>query len=74
MFKHLPSTDTTLGSIPSTMVIYACHPGTWEMEAEGSEVQSQPLLHSKFQASLDYVKSCQERKKSKLKEAEGWGE
>lgn len=42
------------------------------MEAEGSEVQSQPLLHSKFQASLDYVRSCQERKESKPKEAEGW--
>lgn len=37
----------------------------------GSEVQSQSLLRSKFQASLDYVRSCQQRKQSNPKEAEG---
>lgn len=32
-----------------------CNHGTWGIEVERSEVQGQPWLHSKFQASLGYI-------------------
>lgn len=63
--------DGTLVSIPSTVVIHICT--TWEMEVEGSEVQSQPLLYSKSKASLDYVRACPGRKENKSKAAQGGG-
>lgn len=71
--ERLPRMDGTMGSIPSTVAIPACHPGIWETDAGGSETQSHPLLHSKFEANLDYMRSCQERKGNKSKEV-GVGE
>lgn len=34
------------------------NPSTLEVEAQRSEVQGQPLLHSKFLANLVYIKHC----------------
>lgn len=39
---------------------------------EDQRLKSHPLLHSKFKANLDYMRSCQERKENKSKEW-GWG-
>ena len=38
------------------LVTHAYNPSTQEMEAGGSEVQSPPQLHSKFEASLGYMR------------------
>lgn len=38
------------------MVVHSCNPGTGEPEAGGSGVQAYPLLHSKFEVSLGYVR------------------
>lgn len=32
-------------------VVHTHHPGTWEVEAEGSEVQGYPLLHGESEAT-----------------------
>lgn len=37
--------------LKSGMVAHACDPRTWEVEAGRSNVQSQPQLHSKFEAT-----------------------
>lgn len=42
-----------------------CNPSSWEVKAEGSQVQSQIGLHRGFQASLCYtVKVCLKKKKT----------
>jgi hypothetical protein len=41
------------------MVVHSVIPATQEAKAGGSQVQGQPELHSKFQASLCWVtRSC----------------
>ena len=37
--------------------------GTWEAEARGAEVETHPLQHSKFEASLGYMESYLKKKK-----------
>lgn len=37
------------------MVLDTRNPTNWEEKAGGSEVQGQPQLHSKVEASLDYM-------------------
>ena len=37
---------------------YAYNPSTWEVEAVGSVVHFHTWLHSKFEASLCYMRSC----------------
>jgi hypothetical protein len=36
------------------MVEHSCNLRTWEAEAGGSQIQGQPELHSRFQATGDY--------------------
>lgn len=38
------------------MVAHTCNLSTGKPEAGGSQVQSQPELHSEFEASLDFKK------------------
>ena len=45
----------------SDMVMYACCPQFWEMEAGRSGFQGQPLLLSKCETSLGYMKPCLRR-------------
>lgn len=40
------------------MVVHVCNPGTQEVDARESGVQSQPQLHSNFMASLGYSRPC----------------
>ena len=58
-------TCSALCSIPSTTQSALCvgiqiqasyNLNTWGVEAEGSEFQSYPWLHSEFRASLSYMK------------------
>jgi hypothetical protein len=44
-------------------VIHSCNPSIQEMERGESEIQGQLLLHSKFEASLGYMKPCLKRNK-----------
>jgi len=37
------------------MVARSCNSSIWEVEAEGSEIQGHPQLHSKFEGSLCHV-------------------
>jgi hypothetical protein len=43
-------------------------PSVWKSEAEGSRIQGQPGLHSKFQASLGniYIKTLSQKKTNKI--------
>lgn len=41
--------------------MHACNLSTLEVEAEKSEVQDHPQLHSEFKASLGYMRSCQNK-------------
>jgi hypothetical protein len=43
---------------PVMMMAYPCNPRTWELETEASRVQGQPGLHTEFEVSLDYNRSC----------------
>lgn len=57
------------GSASSTEQAYWCVPGIQgpgEVEAGGSEIQSHPWLHEKFEAGLGYIALCQERKEKKI--------
>lgn len=44
-----------------SVMMHACNLSTLEVEAEKSEVQDHPQLHSEFKASLGYMKSCQNK-------------
>lgn len=44
------------------MVVKACHPSLWEVEARGPGVQVHPL---KFKASLSYGDPASKKKKEK---------
>lgn len=46
--------------VPHTLCValQTCYLSTREAEAGGSEVQHHLSLHSKFEASLDYVRPC----------------
>lgn len=48
------------------MVANACNPSTWEVKAEGSEVQGHPehSAHSRLESSLTSVRSCLKRTKN----------
>jgi hypothetical protein len=37
-------------------MIHVCNPSTQEVEAVGPEIQVQPQLHSKLEASLHYMR------------------
>jgi hypothetical protein len=37
------------------VVVHLCNPSTWVDEAEGLQILGQPVLHSKFKASLVYI-------------------
>lgn len=37
------------------VAVYTHNLNTWEVEARGSDIQGQPQLHSKFEASLGYM-------------------
>ena len=63
MVECLPSNHEALSSIlranKSDLMIYTCNPRTQEVvEAGGSGVQDQLKLHSEFEASLDYLRTC----------------
>lgn len=45
-----------------------CNVRIWQEELGGSEVQSHSQLHSKFMASLGYVRPCLKKDKKKEKE------
>lgn len=47
------------------VVIHAYNSGTWEIGAEGTEVQGPPQLHFEFRANL--------RTRDPVSEWEGWG-
>ena len=51
------------------VAVHAFNLSTWEMEAGRSEIQGKPLLHSKLEANLGYVRPCLKTKhhKDKLK-------
>lgn len=51
-------------------VAHVCNPSTQEVEAGGSKVQRHPWLHSSFNDSLRYMKSCLERRKRRGKKEE----
>jgi hypothetical protein len=58
-------------------VAHACNPSTQEAEAEGSQIQGQPILHSEFQVSLGYrVRHClkinQKKTQNKIKYVRIW--
>lgn len=40
---------------------HACHPGTWEVRAERSEVQGHPWLHVDFKANSGYMRPSLEK-------------
>lgn len=40
----------------------SCNPSTGKGEAGGSEIEGQPQLHSRFEASLGYMRLFQEEK------------
>lgn len=42
-------------------VAHACHPSSWEVEAEGLNVQGQPCLNE-FSVNLDYMKAYVRKK------------
>lgn len=46
-----------LGFIPG-VVEHTCKPNTWEVEAEGTEIQGCSQLSREFEANLGYVKLC----------------
>lgn len=50
-----PRTDQRGWSPLKECASQVCYPGTCEVEAGGSRVQSHPQLHSKFKAALGYV-------------------
>lgn len=52
----------------SAVVVYPGTLKTWEVEVEGSRVQGQPQLHTEFQISLSYVRSCLKNNNSKNRE------
>ena len=64
MYYHLVGFSHNIhkahGSIPSSSYNRYSgphrNPTTWQVEAGGSEVQGHPQLHSKFKASLGYMK------------------
>jgi hypothetical protein len=47
------------------MVAHACNSSTLKGNAEKSEVQHQPQLHTEFESSMDYLRPC-------VKKVEGW--
>lgn len=50
-----------IGKLPRIKTVF------WEVEAEGSGVQGHPQLHSEFEASLGYIRSCLKKKKNTYK-------
>lgn len=55
------------GFIGSYVMAHACNPSTWEIEAEGSGVQGHPLLHSEFEAGLDYIRHSENKSNDPFK-------
>jgi hypothetical protein len=49
LFPYLKNSHKMLG-----VVVYGCNPTVGEVEAGGSQVQDQPGLYSKFEASMGY--------------------
>jgi hypothetical protein len=47
------------------MVVHACNPSTHEAGIEGSQVPGQPVLYSKFKASLGYKGTEKERERER---------
>lgn len=43
-----------------------CHPGTLELEAEGSEVQGHAQLYRGFEASLSYLRPLVNKQETKV--------
>lgn len=52
------------------MLMHACNPTTWEVDARGSVVQEFKTILSKFEASLGYTSPCLGKKKEKKKRKE----
>lgn len=57
------------GTICNRVVVHTCKPSAWEIEVEGSEIQSLPQLHSELEADLDCMVSLSQNKTG----AEGLG-
>lgn len=49
---------------------HVCHPGTWEVRAERSEVQGHPWLHMDFKANFGYMRKEEEEVGGGKKECE----
>lgn len=57
-----------IDTVESGMVTYACHLGTWEVEAGGPGVEGHPQLHNEFEASLGSMTPCLETDRSQNKQ------
>ena len=78
--EYLPAMQGALGPSPvphkPNMLGQANNSSTQGVEAGQSEFQSYPWLHSKFEASLSYMRSCslRERRKKERRKENHFGE
>lgn len=49
------------------MVVLVCNLSTWELVAKGLRAQVYPQLHTEFEASLGYIRSCLKQNKTRHK-------
>ena len=61
-------TKTKIHPVPQKqgMVVHASNLSTWEVEAEGSEVQGHPQLHSEIEVGQEYMRPSLKRKQKRL--------
>lgn len=74
MVEHLPSAhtepwDQSAAPYEKGVVVQACNLSTGEWEGRESEIQGQPWLQSKLEASLGYVNPCLRTSKAKPNQA-----
>lgn len=61
--------NEALGSVLRTnmnqagMAVFVCNAGSWEVEPRGSEAQSHPQGHRKFESSQGYMRLSLKKKK-----------
>lgn len=51
------------------MVLHACSPSTWALEAEGSNIHAQYYIYTDFEANLGYMRPGLNKTKESTNEA-----
>lgn len=65
LIKCLPSMAKVMGSNQRSEMTHTYNYNTWKVKAKGLEVQSQPRLHRKLEASLDYTDTRLKKKEER---------